>query len=123
MLDLNQPEEDLDHAYRGFAEIAGSASGLQVPIGALFRSGDRWECIRRGGRVAAASEIKIGRMSDDMAQVLGGLAVGAGVVIHPSIRLEDDSLARRDYPPRTSELMSIIAEHLQSVQFISFHVS
>lgn len=99
VLDLDQPEKGLGHAYRVFAEIAVWECDrcLQVPIGALFRSGARWSVFVVANDRLQRTEVDIGRMNDEVAQVLGGLAAGAAVVLHPGDTLEDGSLvAPRD---------------------------
>lgn len=93
VLDLDRPEERLGHAYRVFAEMTvwECESCLQVPIGALFRNGGRWNVfVVEDGR-ARQAEIAIGRMNDEVAQVLEGLGPGAAVVLHPGDSLADGS--------------------------------
>lgn len=62
---------------------------LQVPTGALFRSGDDWAVFvaERGG--AQLRVIKIGQRNSLQAQVLDGLSADAQVILHPSDKVRD----------------------------------
>ncbi|MCO5160144.1 MAG: HlyD family efflux transporter periplasmic adaptor subunit [Mesorhizobium sp.] len=94
VLDLAERDERLGHAYRVFVEIPvwSCETCLQVPIGALFRIGDRWSVFVVDDERLRQTQIELGRMNDEVAQVLGGLAVGDAVVLHPGDTLEDGSL-------------------------------
>ncbi len=61
---------------------------LQVPMGALFRSGDQWAVFRMAEGRAMLQPVAIGQMSTIAGQVLDGLAEGDQVVLHPSDRIE-----------------------------------
>jgi HlyD family secretion protein len=54
-----------------------------VPVGALFRQGDRWAAfvVRRGR--ARMTLVQIGHRNNQSAEVLSGLSVGDRVVLHP----------------------------------------
>ncbi len=70
---------------------------MQVPISALFRSGDAWNVFVVDGERLRQAEIEIGQMNDRTAQVLSGIAPGATLVVHPADTLSDGALvARRD---------------------------
>lgn len=60
---------------------------LQVPVGALFRSGDRWAVFRLEEGRATLRHVEIGEMSTIAGQVLGGLKEGDQIVLHPSDRI------------------------------------
>jgi HlyD family secretion protein len=83
--------DSLGHAFRVVARIAvwHSARTLTVPMGALFRVGDRWAVLRVEDGVARLQEVTIGRMADLTAQVEDGLTDGDMVVLHPSDRVGD----------------------------------
>lgn len=56
---------------------------LQVPTGALFRRGGDWMCfVIEGGRVRLR-KAQIGHNNGIAAEVLGGLALGETVIVHP----------------------------------------
>jgi HlyD family secretion protein len=64
-------------------------SVVQVPVGSLFRNGEAWAVfVVENGR-AAVRPVEIGRRNGTMAQVLGGLAGGDRVVVHPPDTLRD----------------------------------
>jgi HlyD family secretion protein len=62
---------------------------LQVPIGALFRSGGAWAVFRAVEGRAVRTEVVIGHQTDLVAEVLDGLAEGDRVVAFPSSEIED----------------------------------
>lgn len=56
---------------------------LQVPLGAMFRRGDTWSVfVIEDGR-AQVRDIEVGHMGDDAAEIVGGLAMGDAVILHP----------------------------------------
>jgi HlyD family secretion protein len=62
---------------------------LRVPIGALFRHGDRWALfVVEGGR-ARLSTVGIGQRNSQEAQVIEGIDPGDEVVVHPPDTLRD----------------------------------
>jgi HlyD family secretion protein len=62
---------------------------LQVPMSALFRSGDEWKTYVIRDGVAALVTVQIGQTSEAAAEVVSGLAEGDTVVLFPSDRLAD----------------------------------
>ena len=63
---------------------------LQVPAGAVFRHGDGWAVyVVEGGR-ARLQPVTLGRRSEAAAQVLGGIADGAPVVLYPGDAVRDN---------------------------------
>ena len=81
----------LGHGFRATARIAiwSSADAMLVPISALFRSGKAWQVFRIDGDAARAVPVMIGRMNADVAQLLGGLAPGDRVILHPGDKVAD----------------------------------
>ncbi|SDD80950.1 HlyD family secretion protein [Sphingomonas sp. YR710] len=77
----------LGHGFRATVRITtwSVADAVRVPVGALFRRGDAWHLFRisKEGR-AEEVEIRVGRMSDEWAQILGGVSPGDIVILHPS---------------------------------------
>ncbi len=96
VLDFDNRQARLGNGFRVVAELAvwRCDACLQVPISALFRSGDRWRVFRLDGDRVHEQDVDIGRMNDATAQVLAGLSAGDVVVLHPSDTLSDGALAQ-----------------------------
>ncbi|MFN3549516.1 MAG: efflux RND transporter periplasmic adaptor subunit [Mesorhizobium sp.] len=97
VLDLEAGDPRLGHGYRIFAEMTVWSCDLclTVPIPALFRSGSDWNVfVLDGGRLRQKA-VGIGRMNDETAQVLEGLAPGDVVVLHPGDTLAEGGAAER----------------------------
>jgi len=62
---------------------------VRVPLGALFRSGDRWAVYVKDGDIARLRPIDIDHRNSTFAEVKGGLAPGDVVIIHPSARVKE----------------------------------
>lgn len=72
---------------------------LQLPIGALFRSGAQWAVFQDLDGRAALTPVEIGRMSDLSAQVLSGVSEGTRVILFPGNKIADGtSVADRAVP-------------------------
>ncbi len=70
---------------------------LQVPSGALFRTGDRFAVyVVEKGR-AKARTVEIGRRNGLAAQLLSGLAEGETVILHPGDAVAEGKKVRRLY--------------------------
>jgi HlyD family secretion protein len=101
-IDFADPPEawsQLGHDYRVIVHVViwSADDALTVPISALFRKGDDWAAFAvENGRTRTAI-VKIGHRNNRVAEVLGGLAAGSRVVVHPSDRIADDvRVAQRD---------------------------
>ena len=92
ILDLDRPEPRLGDAFRVFAriEIWHGDNILQVPLGALFRTGDDWTVFRVEGGRARLVRIRVGHMNGDAAEVTGGLQAGDRLVLYPGDTVSDD---------------------------------
>ncbi|MBI1219860.1 MAG: HlyD family efflux transporter periplasmic adaptor subunit [Rhodobacteraceae bacterium] len=93
-LDIRTPiaqRGGLGDNYRVFAQVViwSGQDVLQVPIGALFRSGERWAVFRDTGGRAVLTPVEIGHQNDLTAEVLSGLAEDDRVVAFPSARIAD----------------------------------
>ncbi|MEG3145145.1 HlyD family efflux transporter periplasmic adaptor subunit [Sphingomonas sp. RT2P30] len=86
----------LGHGFRATVRIAvwSARDAVLVPISALFRNGNDWQVFRIIGGRAHASTVSIGRMNADVAQVLGGLAPGDHVILHPGDKVGDSVKVR-----------------------------
>jgi len=94
ILDLTAPRASLvglGHEYRVFVRISAwsAQSVIRVPIGALFRSGDRWAVFVTDGRYARHRPIEIGHRNSAFAEVVSGLKSGERIILHPSDRISD----------------------------------
>ena len=93
-IDFIDPPETwsrLGHDYRVTVHVTvwSSDSALTVPVGALFRSGDRWAVfVVRDGR-ARVTPIEIGHRNNRVAEVASGLGTGDQVILHPSDKVKD----------------------------------
>ena len=65
---------------------------LQIPIGALFRSGGEWAAFAVSDGRADLRKIEVGRINDEFAQITGGLDDGDTVILYPNDVLQDGSL-------------------------------
>lgn len=94
ILDFTGPPEAwqaLGHGYRVEARIMvwQADDVLQVPASALFRLRGDWAVFVVENGAAHTRRITIGRMNDQAAQVLDGLAAGNHVVLHPGNAMAD----------------------------------
>lgn len=62
---------------------------VRVPLGALFRSGDRWAVFVKDGDTARLVPVDIDHRNSTFAEVKAGLAPGDVVIIHPSARVKE----------------------------------
>jgi HlyD family secretion protein len=58
-----------------------------VRLSALFRQGNRWAVYPLQGGRARLAIVEVGHRNSEFAEVLGGLAHGDRVVLHPSDRV------------------------------------
>jgi HlyD family secretion protein len=95
ILDLDEVPATLGHGFRVVAELViwECGSCLKVPISALFRAGEDWRVFRLVDGRLSQTQIRIGRMNDEVAEVIEGLAAGDVVVVHPYDTLEDGAQA------------------------------
>ncbi len=95
VIDLTDPRAawaQLGHGYRVVVRIAlwSAPQVLRVPVGALFRSGAGWSAFAVGkDGLARLRAVTIGHMNDEQAEVLGGLAEGEAVILHPGEKVRD----------------------------------
>ncbi|RST87922.1 HlyD family efflux transporter periplasmic adaptor subunit [Aquibium carbonis] len=96
VLDLEAGDPRLGHGYRIFAEMTvwNCDLCLTVPVPALFRSGGDWNVFVLENDRLRQAPVGIGRMNDEVAQVLSGLAAGDRIVLHPGDTLADGGSAQ-----------------------------
>jgi len=94
ILDFTDPPEKwqaLGDAFRVEASIIidRAADALNLPISTLFRHNEIWMTfLVRNGR-ATLQPVTVGRKNDRDAEILGGLAPGDKVIIHPGNNIAD----------------------------------
>ena len=87
----------LGHGYQIDATVLlwSSQNALRVPIGALFRGPDGdWRVFVNDDGRARQRTVRLGHLSDEFAEVLGGLAEGDEVIVNPSNALEEGAKVR-----------------------------
>ncbi len=94
ILELTGPVGDrqqLGHQFRVVADIVvwQSSAALQVPISSLVRKGRIWAIFKIADSKVILTEVEIGHMSTQTAEVTKGLAEGDTVVVHPSDQVID----------------------------------
>lgn len=94
ILDIVDPPEKwerLGHEFRVMVhiEVWQGDDVLQVPLGALFRTGSDWTVFKMVDGQAVATQVELGHRNSEDAEVVGGLAEGDIVVMHPSDRVSD----------------------------------
>ncbi len=94
LLDFAVPADawtHLGHAFRVFAHIVVQRRDdvPLLPMGALFRTGDRWTVYTVEDGRARLRTLEIGARTGRLAEVTAGLDPGDRVVLHPSARVGD----------------------------------
>jgi HlyD family secretion protein len=94
ILDIVDPEEKwqrLGHEFRVMVHISvwQGDDVLQVPLGALFRTGADWTVFKIVDGKAVATRVVLDHRNTQVAEVVEGLGAGDVVVLHPSDRVVD----------------------------------
>ena len=92
IIDFTDPPErrgGLGHDYRVVVHVVtwSGDNVLTVPIGALFRVGDKWAVFKDVDGRARTAIIEIGHRNNRVAEVTSSLSAGDRVVLHPSDRV------------------------------------
>lgn len=64
-------------------------NALKVPLGALVRADGGWALYRIEAGRARLTRVQVGAMTDREAEIRGGVAAGARVIVFPSDRVKD----------------------------------
>jgi HlyD family secretion protein len=102
IITLTSPAEDWERLTHGFRVevrivIWESDDVLQIPIGALFRVGEEWAVLRNDNGRAVTTNIKVGALNNERAEILGGLEEGDQIILYPSDSVSDGTrLTERD---------------------------
>lgn len=91
-IDGKEKWRGLGDAFRVEASIIvdQAVDTLYLPISALFRYEGNWSVFQVTDGTTTRKQVTIGRMNDQIAEILGGLAEGDSVVIHPGSEVDDD---------------------------------
>ena len=100
LLDFTDPPEawqSLGNGFRANAKIAvwNGDNVLKVPMGALFRDGNRWASYVVVDNLAQLRHLEIDHLTDLEAEVVSGLTEGASVILHPSDRISGGTPVKR----------------------------
>ncbi len=94
IIDLDEPPEERPRLGDGFAldaEIVvwSQPEVLKLPLSALFRDSEGWNCYVVEGGVAKRRPVELGQRNDFEVQITSGVTAGEQVVLHPSDRISD----------------------------------
>jgi HlyD family secretion protein len=92
IIDITDPPEKwakLGHGYRVIIRAVEweSANALQLPVSALFLDKGQWAVFAVEQGRARLVPVKVGRMNDERAELLGGLKKDATIILHPSEKI------------------------------------
>jgi HlyD family secretion protein len=89
--DFVEPTPRLGDGYRVEAHIVTWEGDevLKVPGSALFRTGDKWSVFVVEAGKARRQQVEVGQRTSLEVEVLGGVADGAEVIVHPANELSD----------------------------------
>jgi HlyD family secretion protein len=101
IVDLVDPPEawqGLGDGWRVEARITTATvdDAVLVPLGALFRDGERWAVYVVDGGRAKLRHVELGARGGNDAEVVSGLAAGDRVIYHPSERITDGARVAGD---------------------------
>jgi HlyD family secretion protein len=71
------------------AVVWEAADVMKAPVGSLFRRGNEWAAFVVENERARLQVVQVGQRNSAEAQILGGLAAGQTLVLHPPDTLED----------------------------------
>ena len=91
IIDPDAVPERLGHGYRVLARLGiwDNPQALQVPIGALFRTGGQWSVFVVADGRAVLRTVEVGQMNPFAAEAVGGLEQGETVILYPNDQLQD----------------------------------
>lgn len=94
IIDLSDPPDKwqrLGHGFRVEVRVVlwEGSEVLSLPLTALFRNGEAWHVFTVEEGRARRREVEVGQRTGLTAEIRGGLAEGAVVVLHPSEQIAD----------------------------------
>src|SRR5690606_39452062 len=98
IVDLDDPPTVLGDGYRVITRIVTFSEDdvVQVPQGALFRTGTTWSAFRVEDGRARLQPVVIGVRGEERVQILDGLQPGDEVVLYPGDRIDDGTRIRAE---------------------------
>lgn len=98
IVDLDDPPTVLGDGYRVITRIVTFSEDdvVQVPKGALFRTGTTWSAFRVEDGRARLQPVVIGVRGEERVQILDGLQPGDEVVLYPGDRIDDGTRIRAE---------------------------
>lgn len=93
--------DGIGHGYRTDVAIRiwSREKTLQIPLGSLFRNGERWAVYVLNLGRAQLRNINIGQRNRTMAEVTNGLKAGEQVILYPGERVTDGTRISAAIPP------------------------
>ncbi len=93
VLDPDETPAELGHGYRVIVRLViwSADNVLQVPIGALFRSGGQWSVFVVEDGKAVTRAVEVDHLNSSHAEIMSGLEDGERVVLYPSDLIGDGS--------------------------------
>jgi HlyD family secretion protein len=94
LIDVTDPPDRWSRLGDGYAVetrivVAERKDALKIPVGALFRDGDRWAAFEADSGRATLRILTLGLIGSLEAEVLQGLREDARVVVHPGDAVEN----------------------------------
>ncbi|MDE3136696.1 MAG: HlyD family efflux transporter periplasmic adaptor subunit [Acidobacteriota bacterium] len=91
IIDFVDPPGPLGDAYRVEAHIVvwQKDDAVKLPVSALFRHGDSWAVFTIENGRAHLLGVQIGHRNASEAEVLGGIAVGKPLILHPTNEIRE----------------------------------
>ncbi len=69
---------------------------VKIPLSAIFRRGQGWSVFVIASGRAKMKDVEIGHRNESEVEIVGGLAEGESVIVHPSNQLSDGVRVRAD---------------------------
>jgi len=90
VLALDERAPGLGHGFRVLVRLSVWSENdvLQIPMGALFRSGEQWSVFQHEEGLAKLVPVTIGQMNNRSVQITEGLSVNESVVLYPNDLIE-----------------------------------
>jgi HlyD family secretion protein len=74
--------------------LAKVKNALTVPLGSLFRDGEKWAVMTVVNGAAQTRPVTLGQRNGVVAEILSGLQEGDTVILHPPDTVEDSTRIR-----------------------------
>ena len=96
--DFVDPPGPLGDGYRVETHILtwSSENALKMPLSAVFRRGQGWSAFVIAAGRAMMKTVEIGHRNESEVEILGGMAEGEQVILHPPNQLTDGMRVRAE---------------------------